>query len=82
MDATSIIIIVVSTLLAIIFKVVLYKRIQKWMDQDLLKGLANGDDAKHAYLKEQHQLLLAQKVKRKHLHQQLIDLAEQFEQNP
>ena len=73
MDTTAYIIIFVSTALAIIFKVVLFKRIQHWMDQDLIKGLADGNPSKHEELVEN-------KVKRKHIHQQLTDFAEEFEQ--
>jgi len=80
MDATSIFIIIVATALAIIFKVVLYKKIQRWMDQDLLKGLSDGDPAKHEFLSLKHQEFVANKVKRKEYHQKLSELAEQFEQ--
>ena len=80
MDITAYFIIAVSTLLAIVFKLVLFKRIQKWMDQDLIKGLAGDNEEKHAYLTSKHEELVKQKVKRKHYHQQLTDYAEQFEQ--
>ncbi|WP_067865513.1 hypothetical protein [Neptuniibacter marinus] len=80
MDTTAYIIIVVSTGLAIIFKLVLFKRIQKWMDQDLIKGLAGDNKEKYAFLTDKHAELLKQKIKRKHFHQQLTNFAEQFEQ--
>ena len=80
MDALSIFIIVVSVVLAVVFKLVLYKRIQRWMDQDLIKGLADGNPDKLAYLTERYQELQDNKVKRKHYHEQLSDFAEQFEQ--
>jgi glycerol kinase len=80
MDTTAYIIIFVSTALAIIFKVVLFKRIQNWMDQDLIKGLADGNPSKHEYLIQKHAELVENKVKRKHIHQQLTDFAEEFEQ--
>lgn len=80
MDTTAYIIIFVSTALAIIFKVVLFKRIQKWMDQDLIKGLAAGNSTKHDLLVQKHAELIRNKVKRKVIHQQLTDYAEEFEQ--
>ncbi len=80
MDATAIFIIVIATALAIIFKLVIYHRIRGWMDQDLINGLADGDPAKLAYLQAKYQRLKADKVKRKHYHQQLTEFAEQFEQ--
>lgn len=80
MDTTAYIIIFVSTALAIIFKVVLFKRIQNWMDQDLIKGLADGNPSKLEYLTQKHAELIQNKTKRKHIHQQLTDFAEEFEQ--
>lgn len=80
MDATSIFIIIVATVLAIVFKYVLYKKIQRWIDQDLIKGLAEGDSDKHAFLTQKHQEFIADKVKRKEYHQLLTDLAKEFEQ--
>ncbi len=80
MDATAYFIIVVSTLLAIVFKVVLFKRIQKWMDQDLIKGLAGDNQSKREFLEQKYTELQQQKIKRKHYHQHLTDYAEQFEQ--
>lgn len=81
MDVTSIFIIVVATVLAIVFKVILYKKIQKWMDQDLIKGLAEGNSDKQAFLQQEYQKLIAQKVKRKQYSDRLTELADQFEQN-
>lgn len=80
MDATSIFIIIVATMLAIVFKYVLYKKIQRWIDQDLIKGLAGGNPAKHEFLAQKHREFVANKVKRKDYHLLLTDLAEQFEQ--
>ena len=81
MDVTSIFIIVVATVLAIVFKVILYKKIQKWIDQDLIKGLADGNSDKQAFLQQEYQKLIAQKVKRKQYSDRLTELADQFEQN-
>lgn len=80
MDATSIFIIIVATVLAIVFKYVLYKKIQRWIDQDLIKGLAEGNSEKQEFLTQKHQEFVASKVKRKEYHQLLTDLAAQFEQ--
>ncbi|MGH1461752.1 MAG: hypothetical protein ACRBB6_06940 [Neptuniibacter sp.] len=80
MDATSIFIIVISTLLAIVFKFVLYKKIQRWMDQDLIKGLAEGNNEKFIYLTAEYDLLVTQKTKRKEYPKRLTELADQFEQ--
>ena len=80
MDATAYFIIFVSTVLAIAFKVILFKRIQKWMDQDLIKGLADGNEDKHIFLMAKYTELQQQKIKRKEYHQHLTDYAEQFEQ--
>ncbi|MGB0205208.1 MAG: hypothetical protein ACPF9K_09190 [Neptuniibacter sp.] len=80
MDATSLFIIFIATALAIVFKYVLYKKIQRWIDQDLIKGLANGNSDKHAFLTQKHQEFIANKVKRKEYHQLLTELAEEFEQ--
>ncbi|WP_286238695.1 hypothetical protein [Neptuniibacter halophilus] len=80
MDATSIFIIVIATALAIIFKLVLYRRIQGWMDRDLIKGLAADNEEKHAFLLDQYQQLKAAGVHRKHYHSRLTELAAEFEQ--
>ena len=81
MDPLSIGIIVFATVTALAFKFVLYRKICNWMDQDLVKGLADGDQAKHEYLQQQMQQMKSDKVKRKVQHQRLTELAEQFEQN-
>ncbi|MBY4677253.1 hypothetical protein [Marinobacterium arenosum] len=82
MDATSIFIIVVSTVLAILFKWVLFRRIRDWMDRDLIRGLAGNNEAKLLYLQEQQAQLKAAGIKRSAQHQQLTELAAQFEQKP
>lgn len=43
MDNLSLFIIVVSVVLALLFKWYLFRRIRQWIDQDLIKGLAAGD---------------------------------------
>lgn len=80
MDALSITIIVIATVTALLFKFVLFRKINRWMDQDLIKGLADGDSAKQAYLTEQLDQMRQAKIKRKEQHQRLTDLAQQYEQ--
>jgi len=81
MDLTAIVIIVITTVTAVFFKWFLFKRIREWMDQDLIKGLANGDEQKLSYLQQKLQELKAQGVKRGDYQTQLEHLAEDFEQN-
>ncbi len=81
MDSTAIFIILISTLTAVFFKWFIFKRIRQWMDQDLIKGLAEGNTAKQAYLQEQHQRLREKGVKRREYPERLSRLAAQFEQS-
>ena len=81
MEPIYIFIIVISTLLAIVFKVVMFKKIRNWMDQDLIKGLADQNPDKLKFLTEKYNEMIESKVNRKEYHQRLTDLAEQFEQN-
>ena len=71
MDTLGIAIIVISVLLAVIFKVVILKRIQLWIDTDLINSLAEDDSALKAKLTSLNDSLSAQKVKRHERHQQL-----------
>lgn len=80
MDALSIGIIVFATVTALLFKFVLFRKISRWMDQDLIKGLAEGNSEKHEYLTRQLEQMRSDKVKRKEQHQRLTDLAQQYEQ--
>ncbi len=50
MDNLSLFIIVVSVLLAVVFKWYLFRRIRSWIDQDLIKGLAGGDEQQRLML--------------------------------
>ena len=77
MDPLFIFIIVISTVLALVFKC---KKIQGWIDQDLIKGLAGGNTAKQAYLTQEYQRLRSEKLKRNHCRDQLTLLAKEFEQ--
>jgi len=81
MDMLSIGIIVIATVTALLFKFVLYRKICHWMDQDLIKGLSEGNKEKHEYLQQQLQQMKTDKVKRKEQHQRITLLADQFEQN-
>lgn len=81
MDALSIGIIAFATVTALLFKFILYRKITHWMDQDLIKGLAEGNQKKHLYLSEQLTQMKVDKVQRKLQHQQLTELATEFEQN-
>ncbi|BBB26061.1 hypothetical protein [Amphritea japonica] len=81
MDALSIGIIVFATATALLFKFVLYRKITHWMDQDLIKGLAGGNQEKLHYLNEQLLQMKVDKVQRKLQHQQLTERATEFEQN-
>lgn len=81
MDSLSIGIIAFATITALLFKFILYRKICNWMDQDLIKGLAEGNQSKQTYLNEQLAQMKKGKVKRKLQHQQLTELAAKFEQN-
>lgn len=78
MDILSIFIIAVATITAIIFKVFLYKRIQKWMDQDLIKSLSEGNSSKHAYLCQELQRLALQKTPRRDIHNAITESAKRY----
>ena len=78
MDMLDIFIIAVATITAIAFKVFLYKRIKTWMDQDLIKGLAEGDSDKHAYLSHELQRLTLDKTPRRILHEALTESAKHY----
>ena len=81
MDALSIGIIIFATATALLFKFVLYRKICNWMDEDLVKGLAEGNRDKFEFLQQQMQQMKADKVKRKDQHLRLTDMAAEFEQN-
>ncbi len=80
MDALNIFIIVISIVLAIVFKWFLFNRIRQWMDQDLIRSLADGNPTKHQFLQQHYLQLRSQKVKRQKLSELLTDLAAEFEQ--
>ncbi len=76
MDTLGITIIIISVVLAVLFKVVVMKRIREWVDQDLIRSLAMGDKAKLAQLIALDQTLKSQETPRGERHQQLEKLAE------
>jgi hypothetical protein len=80
MDTTAIFIIVVSTLLAIIFKVVIFKKIRNWMDQDLIRGLAEGNTEKHSFLQDKLMQLKSEGIARKEYQPRLEAHAVEFDQ--
>lgn len=80
MDWLSITIIVVSVLLAFLFKFVLIKRVRQWVDRDLLNTLSSGDAAKLEQLTKLDNELKHQGVSRAERHQQLEQLANQLTQ--
>ncbi len=80
MDTTSIAIIVIATLAAIAFKYVLYKKICRWMDNDLAKGLAEGSAEKHGFLQQQLDQMRLEKINRKEYAERLTKLSEQYDQ--
>lgn len=82
MDATSIIIIVIATVTAIAFKWFMFRRIRRWMDADLIKGLAGSDPTKLVYLQTQLSDLQAAGTSRAVVHEKLEQLAADFEQKP
>ena len=75
MDSLSIAIIVVSVLLAFLFKFVLLKRVREWVDKDLLRSLASGDPDKLKQLSELDARLKTEGVSRAERHKQLEDQA-------
>ncbi len=79
MDALSIFIIVVSVVLAVVFKWVLFRKIQHWMDQDLIKQLASGNPESLSRLHQYHQQLITDRVKRSERHERLHQFARNSE---
>ena len=75
MDWLAISIIVISVLLAFLFKFVLLKRIREWIDRDLLQNLSSGDATKFEQLSKLDSQLKAEGVSRTVRHQQLEQLA-------
>lgn len=71
MDNLSIFIIVVSIVLAVAFKWVLIRKIRHWMEQDLIRQLAGGDQTRLAQLQQQNTDMQAEGVKRHIRHERL-----------
>ena len=64
-------IIVVTTVAGLYFHWWLYVRIKRWMDRDLALALADGDEAKKAFMLQQLASAQAQGIKRRDLPQWL-----------
>ena len=79
MDTLSITIIVTSVVLAVAFKWVLFRKIQRWMDQDLIKQLAAGQLELETLLTHHYEELRRQGMKRRHIHEKLQTLAHKHE---
>lgn len=75
MDNLSLFIIAVSILLAVLFKWVLVRKIQHWMERDLINQLASGDPQKQAQLEQARQHMIATGVHRTARQEQLTLLA-------
>jgi len=80
MDWLAITIIVISVLLAFLFKFVFIKRVRQWVDRDLLKTLSSGDAAKLQQLTQLDNELKHQGISRTERHLQLEQLANQLKQ--
>lgn len=80
MDWLAITIIVISVLLAFLFKFVFIKRVRQWVDRDLLKTLSSGDAAKLQQLTPLDNELKHQGVSRTERRLRLEQLANQLKQ--
>lgn len=80
MDWLAITIIVISVLLAFLFKFVFIKRVRQWVYRDLLKTLSSGDTVKLQQLTQLDNELKHQGVSRAERHHQLEQLANQLKQ--
>ncbi len=75
MDGLSLFIIVISVLLAVLFKLVILTRISHWMDRDMIKALAHGDHPLEQKLQTANERMRADKVSRNERHSRLEALA-------
>lgn len=78
MDTTTLSIIVISVVLAVVFKWYFYCRIQRWMNEDMIKRLADNNSEKQKMLQQRYQELVQAKFKSKVIEQQLTEYAEQL----
>ncbi len=79
MDTLSIVIIVISVVLAVVFKWVLFAKIRRWMDTDLIRQLSQGETEMEQELTRYYQELRAKGTKRKDIHERLQQLADRNE---
>lgn len=79
MDSLGLFIIAVSVVIAVAFKWYLLRRIQRWIDRDLIRGLAGQNAQLHSRLMETDRSLRESGVKRAERHRRLEQLAQSFE---
>lgn len=82
MDTLSIVIIVTSVVLAVLFKWVLFSKIRRWMDTDLIRQLAQGESELEQRLTHYYQELIKSGVKRREIHDKLQQFADRNEPKP
>lgn len=75
MDALSLFIIVVSVLLAVVFKWFLIRKIRHWMERDLIRQLAAGDPERLQILEQARQQMIASGLKPAERQHKLTQLA-------
>lgn len=76
MDGLSLFIIAVSVLLAVLFKWILIRKIQGWMERDLIRQLAQGDTEAERRLEQAREEMRTAGIKRAQRQQRLMQLAE------
>lgn len=82
MDTLSIVIILISVVLAVLFKWVLIRKIGHWMEQDLIRQLAGDDAELLARLHRHRQQLIADGIRRAERHHRLQAFARNSEPEP
>lgn len=75
MDTLSLFIIVISVLLAVVFKWFLIRKIRHWMERDLVRQLAAGDPERQQALEEARLQMIASGLKPAERQQRLTRLA-------
>lgn len=75
MDTLSLFIIVISVLLAVVFKWFLIRKIRHWMERDLVRQLAAGDPEQQKTLEQARLQMIASGLKPAERQQKLTQLA-------
>ena len=75
MDSLSIFIIVISVILAVVFKWFLFHKIRHWMERDLVRQLAAGDPERHQALEQARMDMIASGLKPAERQKKLTQLA-------